>query len=135
VAHCVGGIVLKHVCRFFGAIYDCSNKEDKALIKSTLATSSHLSDYQAIGLSTYGILFLGTPHQGADGVDLALCLLRIQSIYTQTNDAILQHLQRDSEFLQSQMSLYTSISGNYDTKFFYEMYPTLVVGGLQRIVS
>jgi hypothetical protein len=134
VAHCVGGIVLKHVCRFYDALYNYSNFGGKALITSNLATSHHLPDYQAIGLSTYGILFLGTPHQGADGADLALCLLRIQSIYTQTNDAILQHLRRDSEFLQAQISQYASISGTLDTKFFYEVYPTQVLGGMQRLV-
>jgi hypothetical protein len=135
VAHSVGGIVLKHVRRFHDACQGYSNIRGKALIKSSFATQSHLPDYRAIELSTYGILFLGTPHQGADGVDMASCLLRIQSIYMQTNDAILQHLRRDSEFLQSQISLYASISGNFETKFFYEVYPTQVFGGLQRVVS
>jgi len=64
-------------------------------------------------------MFLGTPHQGAESVDLALFLLRIQSIYSQTNNTVLKHLQRDSEFLQAQLSQYASISGNFDTKFFY----------------
>jgi hypothetical protein len=78
---------------------------------------------------------LGTPHQGAENVDMALLLLQIQSIYSQTNKTVLQHLRRDSEFLQAQLSLYASISGNFDTKFFYEAYPTRVTGGMQRQAS
>jgi hypothetical protein len=92
-------------------------------------------DYRAITLSTYGIIFLGMPHQGAESVDLALLLLQIQSIYSQTNDAVLKHLQNNSEFLQAQLSQYASISGNFDTKFCYEVYPTRIPGGTQRMAS
>ena len=86
-------------------------------------------------LSTYGIIFLGTPRQGTDSVDLALLLLQIQSIYSQTNEVALTHLRRDSEFLQEQLFQYESISGNFDTKVFYEMYPTPIPGGMQRMAS
>jgi hypothetical protein len=107
----------------------------KALIQSNSATKAHLHDHKAIHLSTYGIIFLGTPHQGVEGVNLALIILGIQSIYSQTKTSILKHLQRDSEFLQSQLSTYASISGNFDTKFFYEAYPTQIIGGARSIVS
>jgi len=86
-------------------------------------------------ISTYGIIFLGTPHQGVENVDLGLLLLDIQSIYSKTNKTVLKHLQRDSELLQTQLSQYASISGNFDTKFFFEVYPTRIFGGMQRMVS
>jgi hypothetical protein len=107
----------------------------KALIQANSATRNHLADHRTITLSTYGIIFLGTPHQGVESVDLALLLLQIQSIYSQTNDAVLKHLRRDSEFLQAQLSQYASISGNFNTKFFYEVYPTQIAGAMQIMAS
>jgi hypothetical protein len=105
------------------------------LIQANSATRNHLSDHRAIALSTYGIIYLGTPHQGAAGIDVALLLLRIQSIYSQTNKALVKHLQKDSELLRVQLSLYASISGNFDTKFFFEAYPTRILGGMQKMAS
>jgi hypothetical protein len=87
------------------------------ILRATTTTPHH----KAVELSTYGILFLGTPHQGADGIDLAKLLLGIQSIYSKTNDAVLKDLQSHSPALQQQLSQYTPISGNYETKFYFEL--------------
>ena len=64
------------------------------------------------------------PHQGAEQVELALLILNILSIYSETNDTILQDLQSNSKALQQQLDQYTSISHKYETKFCYEMYET-----------
>ena len=64
-----------------------------------------------------------------------MLLLGIQSIYSKTNDAVLKDLQSHSPALQQQLSQYTSISGNYETKFYFELYPTPLFGGLSdRVV-
>jgi hypothetical protein len=106
------------------------------LIHAHSAGNHHNAHHKAVELSTYGILFLGTPHQGTDGIDLAMLLLGIQSIYSKTNDSVLKDLQNHSPVLQQQLSQYTSISGYYETKFYFELYPTPLFGGLpDRVVG
>jgi hypothetical protein len=105
----------------------------KALFQSSIANKDNRPDHKSIELSTYGMILLGTPHQGSDAVDFAMQLLRIKSLYSQTNDQVLKDLRRDSPELRAHISNFTSISGRFDTKFFYEAYETKV-GGVQTHV-
>jgi hypothetical protein len=115
---------------------NCAQKLSlKALIHANLANEAHLPHHKEVELSTYGIIFLGTPHLGSDVVSLAHLLLQIQSIYSPTNDVVLQHLKRDSETLQQQLLQYASISMRFDTKFFFEAYATRLLGGMQKVAS
>ncbi|KIM71640.1 hypothetical protein PILCRDRAFT_37074, partial [Piloderma croceum F 1598] len=86
VAHSLGGIVLKY-----------------ALIH---ADRHEYSPYKAVERSTYGILFLGTPHQGSATVDLATSILQILSIRFDTNNTILNDLGLHSKALQQQQDQY-----------------------------
>jgi len=106
----------------------------QALIHAYSTHSNHLPRHKAIDLSTYGILFLGTPHQGSETASLATLFFNILSTVKQTNDAIVKHIRKDSEALQLQLSRYSSISAQFDTKFFYESYPTPLVSGIKRLV-
>jgi hypothetical protein len=54
---------------------------------------------KSLKLSTYGILFFGTPHQGAMGVPIRRYSLKVVSIFQATNDRILRHLEMGSEWL------------------------------------
>ena len=101
----------------------------QALILANSASKQHNFSHKAIELSTHGLIFLGTPHQGAEHVELALLILKIQSIYSETNDTIVQDLQLHSKTLQQQLDQYASISHKYETKFCYEMYETKLFGG------
>jgi hypothetical protein len=94
-------------------------------------SSSKQSNFRrkAVDLSTYGLLFLGTPHQGAEGIDLALLLLHIQSIYSRTSNTIVKDLGLHSKALQEQLDRYRDISHKYATIFFYEKYPTKLPAG------
>ncbi|KAL1634772.1 hypothetical protein SLS56_002174 [Neofusicoccum ribis] len=112
VAHSLGGIVLK-----------------SALIHASLANPTHNDKHQAIKLSTYGIVFLGTPHQGANGVTLAKIAARVISVYEKTNDIVLKHLEQHSEWLNDQMEQYKAISSDFDTKFCFEAYETPIAAG------
>ena len=94
----------------------------------------HLFQYKAVELSTYGILFLGTPHQGSASVDLAKIVLRILSIHLKTNDAVLKNLGLHSKALQEQLDQYSAISHKYATKFYYEMYETKLIRGVSKMV-
>ena len=106
----------------------------KALFQSSIANKDNRPDYKFIELSTYGMILLGTPHQGSAAVDFALQLLRIKSLYSHTNDKVLKDLRRDSPELQTQLSNFALISSRFDTKFLYEAYDTKVYRGVQTRV-
>ncbi|KAA6410089.1 MAG: nb-arc and tpr domain [Lasallia pustulata] len=112
VAHSLGGIVVK-----------------SALIHSEAARRGALEEHRSIKLSTYGILFMGTPHQGGSGVHLGELMLKVASIFVTADDKILKHLERDSEWLQQQLGQYAPISNDFVTKFAYEMLPTRIALG------
>lgn len=57
IAHSLGGIVVK-----------------KALLHSDRVRVGNLEDQRSIKLSTYGIIFMGTPHQGGQGVTMGKVL-------------------------------------------------------------
>jgi len=113
VAHSLGGIVLK-----------------SALLLANASSKQNNFHHKAVELSTYGMIFLGTPHQGAENVDLALLILYIQSIYSQTNNTIVKDLGLHSKALQEQLDRYTAISHKYATVFCYEKYPTKLPAGM-----
>ena len=87
-------------------------------------------------VSTYGILFMGTPHQGCGGVTLGLFLQNLISIFAYTNKKMLVHLEMYSEWLDSRQKLFLPISNNFDTIYFYETYATpLLTGGALLVCS
>ena len=100
-----------------------------------LATKGNLFAHKAVALSTYGIIFLGTPHQGTRGAEFASILLNIQKITRPVNDALVKHLWRNSEALEQQLSQFVSISKDIVIKFGFETYPTYLGGGFKDLVS
>ncbi len=78
---------------------------------------------------------MGTPHQGGNGVRLGELMLNLASIFVKTNNKILQHLERGSEWLQQQLGQYAPISGHFVTIFAYETYPTPIAVGKSIMVS
>jgi len=106
----------------------------QALVISNGCNEKHLPEQKAICLSTYGILFMATPHQGGGGVLLGKLAVNIASIAQHTKKEYLQHLERDSEWLMQQQMLYSPISDNFKTVYFYESYPTRLPGGKSIIV-
>ncbi|KAI3326403.1 P-loop containing nucleoside triphosphate hydrolase protein [Xylariaceae sp. AK1471] len=75
-----------------------------------------------------------TPHQGGSGVQLGSILVNVASIFIAANDRILKHLERDSEWLQQQLSQYNPISGDFITKFANETYKTPTMLGHRILV-
>ena len=61
-------------------------------------------------------------------------LVNVASIFVNTNDKLLNILERDSETLQNQLAQYASISTNFVTKFAFETYPTPLVFGKALMV-
>ncbi|MCJ1245218.1 hypothetical protein MMC30_002420 [Trapelia coarctata] len=107
VAHSLGGIVLK-----------------SALLHSHNATAAHLPDHRSIKISTYGIVFLGTPQQGVKGAEIANLILNIGSLRF---NVILSGIQK-------QCRDYLAISGDFVTKCFYEARETPTLMGFHKMI-
>ena len=80
------------------------------MIHSDAARKGALEEHRSIKLSTYGIFFMGTPHQGGSGVNFGELMVKVASIFVKADDKILKHLERDSEWLQQQLSQYGPIT-------------------------
>lgn len=80
VAHSLGGIIVK-----------------SALIHSDAARKGALEEHRAIKTLTYGIIIMGTPHQGGSGVQLGKLLVNVASVFVAADDRLMKHLERDSE--------------------------------------
>jgi hypothetical protein len=107
----------------------------QALIHSDAAREGALEEHRSIAISTYGIFFMGTPHQGGNGVALGKALINIASIFVKADDKILKHLERDSELLQQQLGQFATISSQFVTKFAFETRPTPTAFGKSIMVS
>ncbi|KAF8512223.1 hypothetical protein BU17DRAFT_96494 [Hysterangium stoloniferum] len=99
----------------------------EALIHANTTHIGHLPAHKAVEVSTYGIIYLGTPHQGIDLTNWSQSLLEYLSF---TNDPIIKHLGLHSEMLQRQTHNYNAISSRFRTVFCYETYHTLGPDGL-----
>lgn len=78
---------------------------------------------------------MGTPHQGGGGVALGRLMVNVASVFVAADDRLLQHLERDSEWLQQQLGQYGPISVEFVTKYAYEEYPTPTVLGRSIMVG
>ena len=76
-------------------------------------------------LSTYGVLFLGTPHLDLGAISFEQTLIQIVSLRSSINVALRQELHQTSQTLQIQLRLYTPLGVGFKTIFFYE---TLAMG-------
>jgi hypothetical protein len=69
----------------------------QALIHSDSAQRGALEEHRSVKLSMYGIMFMGTPHQGGSGVVLSKPIVSVASVFVKADDQLLQHLERNSE--------------------------------------
>jgi len=100
-----------------------------------MANISHNEHLKAIKLSTYSIVFFGTPHQGGNHISWGKLLVAVATVFRNTSSALLEHLERDSEWLEIQLEQYKPISADIFTIFCFESYPTPFKAGLSGIVS
>ena len=133
IGHSLGGLIIKAVSRICS---DCDYQADEfqALVLSAICNETHLPDRRYIKVSTYGILFMGTPHQGGEGVTWGVLATNIASVFAKTNKEILKHLKKNSEWLEHQQALFLPISTQFETIYFYETYPTPLPGGGSLLV-
>ena len=104
ITHGLGGIVVKTVSSTYPLFrYSrISNLKVKALLHSDHVRPGHLEKERSVKLSTYGIIFLGCPHQGAPDARTAALLNNLAKIRGCTNDNLLKHLDEHSEYLERQ---------------------------------
>ncbi|KAI9678426.1 MAG: hypothetical protein M1829_002024 [Trizodia sp. TS-e1964] len=117
VCHSLGGLVVK-----------------RALIQSESTKNIKQERLRSIYVSTYGILFLGTPHNGSgDVVKWASTLeyigrTMLPSTVFSSSPQLLEALGAKSETLQSINRLFSPIASRFSIYFFHEGKPTDLKG-------
>jgi hypothetical protein len=103
---------------------------EQALLFAATCHEGHLPHHKHVELSTAGIVFLGTPHQGSSMAELMHLLLRIHSIFGGAASASLtSDLPQFSAFLQLQTQQFRAISSHYMKCYCYETVPTTLPSG------
>ncbi|PWY64673.1 catalytic protein [Aspergillus eucalypticola CBS 122712] len=123
VCHSLGGLVVKRTL-----IY-CRNVSNEKI--------EHL---RSIYVSTYGILFLGTPHNGSDVAKWGLLLQNICSAvmpkkFMESSPQLVKALKTNNETLQNINSLFADITSRFHIYFFHETLSSDVKGTRELIVD
>lgn len=123
VCHSLGGLVVK-----------------RCLIQSKATQHSHTERSRSIYVSTYGILFLGTPHNGSDLAKWGTLLERISSVmlpkrFFDSSPQLVQALKTNNETLQNINRLFIEIIARFHIYFFHESKPMDFKGTRQFVVD
>ena len=101
----------------------------QALAYSASRTSKLVQHLHSIFVSTYAVLFLGTPHNGSSKASLASTARRmidalVPSKVWDTNGQLLEALQEGSETLQNITDMFVPLMKNFRIHFFWEQEKT-----------
>ncbi|KAL8823327.1 MAG: hypothetical protein Q9191_005958 [Dirinaria sp. TL-2023a] len=123
VAHSLGGLIVK-----------------RALIHSREVSGNHTIHLRSIYISTYGILFLGTPHKGSDVSKWCsrledICGATLPSSSINTQQYPISVLKANNETLQNIDRQFAQLSDRYHIFYFHEGKPTNIDGSWQYIVD
>lgn len=123
LAHSLGGLVVK-----------------RALIASSEISGPKTEHLRSIFVSTYGILFLGTPHKGSDlgqwGSYLErLCRTVVLKKVVDTEPQLVDALKSNSETLQNIDRQFAQLMDDFHLYFFHEAKPTDLKGTYRFIVD
>ncbi|KAJ6083181.1 hypothetical protein N7467_007316 [Penicillium canescens] len=123
VCHSLGGLVVK-----------------RALIYSRSLSNEKTEHLRSVYVSTFGILFLGTPHNGSDIAKWGLLLHNICSAvlpkkFMEASPQLVKALRTNNETLQHINSLFVDIMGRFHIYFFHETRSTDVRGTREVIVD
>jgi hypothetical protein len=91
--------------------------------------SHKIEHLHSIHVSTYGILFFGTPHQGSDKTTLATFAQRVVDVVmpsrlVDTDAQLLDALKMGSEVLQDITDSFTPLTKRYRIYYFWEQEKT-----------
>ena len=123
VAHSLGGLVVK-----------------SALIYSSEIRGNNTEHLRSIFVSTYGILFLGTPHQGSDVAEWGsrlewICGAVLPSKVMDSQPQLVDALKKNNETLQVIDRSFIQIMHRFHIFFFHEGKPTKLGTHLRFIVD
>ncbi|KAI0437710.1 ribonuclease-like protein p/mrp subunit [Xylaria telfairii] len=123
VCHSLGGIIVK-----------------RALVYSASRTGRHISHLHSIYVSTYGILFFGTPHQGSGTANIATFAQRIIDVLlpsklVDTQAQLLDALKEGSEVLQETTDNFAPLMKDLRIYFFWEQEKTDLGYKLDYVVT
>jgi hypothetical protein len=123
VAHSLGGILVK-----------------RALELSNDLTSKNADDNRSIFVSTYGIIFLGTPHNGADPAKWGVILQGMVSALVpkkvmHSESQLVKTLQSNNETLQNINLHFLDIYQKFKICMIHEAAPTDIKGSKVFIVD
>ncbi|OAL38649.1 hypothetical protein AYO20_01855 [Fonsecaea nubica] len=124
VCHSLGGLVVKR-CLIY-----CQS----------IRRHQHTERLRSIYVSTYGILFLGTPHNGSDLAKWGsllekICAVALPKKFFDTSPQLVQALQTNNETLQNINRLFIEIIGRFHIYFFHESKPTDLKGTRSFVVE
>lgn len=121
----------------FGGV-ELANNHRQALISSSEISGLRTEHLRSIFISTYGILFLGTPHKGADlaswGSFLEWLCKAVPKKALDTSPQLIDALKTNSETLQNIDRQFAQLVERFHLFFFHEAKPTDMKGTL-RFVS
>ncbi|KAI0870470.1 hypothetical protein GGS24DRAFT_475112 [Hypoxylon argillaceum] len=123
VCHSLGGILVK-----------------RALLYSNDLRSSQHEDYRSIYVSTYGIVFLGTPHTGSDIATWGTVLQAMSDAvvprsFFQSESVLLKTLKRDNETLQNINSHFLDVYQRFKILMAHENHKTDFKGTRMLVVD
>ncbi|CAI7601945.1 unnamed protein product [Penicillium crustosum] len=123
ICHSLGGLIVK-----------------RALIYSRSLSSEKTEHLRSVYVSTFGILFLGTPHNGSDIAKWGLLLHNICNAvlpkkFMEASPQLVKALRTNNETLQHINSLFVDIMGRFHIYFFHETRSTDVRGTREVIVD
>ncbi|KAI0017119.1 hypothetical protein F4780DRAFT_782650 [Xylariomycetidae sp. FL0641] len=123
VCHSLGGILVKRAL----------------LYSNDLKTSQH-EDYRSIYVSTYGLVFLGTPHTGSDMATWGTVLQAMSDAvvpksFFQSESVLLKTLKRDNETLQNINSHFLDIYQRFKILMAHENHKTDLKGTRMLVVD
>ena len=124
ICHSLGGLVVKR-CLIY-----CQS----------IRHHQHTERLRSIYVSTYGILFLGTPHNGSDLAKWGsllekICAVALPKKFFDTSPQLVQALQANNETLQNINRLFIEIIGRFHVYFFHESKPTDLKGTRAFVVE
>lgn len=116
VAHSLGGILVK-----------------RALLYSNDVRSSHHEDYRSIYVSTFGLMFLGTPHTGSDMATWGLVLQGMSDAimpkkFFESESVLLKTLKKDNETLSNINNHFLDIYQRFRIHMAHENHKTDIKG-------
>ncbi|KAI9874123.1 MAG: hypothetical protein M1830_010171 [Pleopsidium flavum] len=122
ICHSLGGLVVK-----------------RALSYSCNVTNANLEQQRSIYVSTYGVLFLGTPHNGSDLAKWGSLLQAIASVAPKkvldSSPQLVDALKSQSETLQNINRYFVQIMYRFHILFCHEGKPTDLKGTRQFVVD